>query len=178
MDRINLSVFDVKLLALTHDYIEQVRIWRTDPKISQHMGTQIDITPQMQEDWFLRVNNIRNYYYIIEYNHIKIGVVNIRNIDYNKKEGETGIFIYDESFTSEYVSYKSYIGLFDFCFTELGLNKITALILKENIRSIKFHQKFGFKILPRQEDVRNQEYELTKELYLKYKNSIVAMFSK
>ena len=61
----SISKYDVDLHRLTKDKIEEVRQWRNDPKISQFMEYRDYITPEMQDAWFKRIDNDRNYYYII-----------------------------------------------------------------------------------------------------------------
>ena len=49
--------YGVTLEKLTHQKIEIVRQWRNDPKIDKYMEFHEEITPQMQENWFNRINN-------------------------------------------------------------------------------------------------------------------------
>ncbi|MCG6538004.1 MAG: GNAT family N-acetyltransferase, partial [Syntrophales bacterium LBB04] len=74
-----------------------VRNWRNDPKITQYMEYKEYITPEMQKAWFNRINNDNNYYFIIEYEGKEIGLINTKDIDHEKQEGEGGIYIYDDS---------------------------------------------------------------------------------
>lgn len=93
-----LEGYGVKLKRLTHDKIELLRQWRNDPKIQQYMIYRETITPEMQEKWFQKINNDHNFYFIIEYEGKEIGCVNIKDVDYEKKCGEPGIFIYDDRY--------------------------------------------------------------------------------
>ncbi|MDA3780720.1 MAG: GNAT family N-acetyltransferase [Bacteroidales bacterium] len=111
--------YGVTLNRLTEDKIEQVRLWRNDPKISQYMEFQDYITPEMQKAWFKKIDNKNNYYFIIEFDRKEIGLINIRDIDYEKREGEGGIFIYDDFYLNSDVSFRSVLCLFDFSFKTL-----------------------------------------------------------
>jgi hypothetical protein len=115
-----LKGYGVTLKRLTHDKIELVRNWRNDPKIQQTMFFQDYITPEMQEKWFSRINNENNYYFIVAYNDEEIGLINIKDIDYEKKTGETGVFIYEDRYLGTDISYRAHLVMFDYVFNVLN----------------------------------------------------------
>jgi UDP-4-amino-4,6-dideoxy-N-acetyl-beta-L-altrosamine N-acetyltransferase len=154
----------VKLIRLTDDKIEMVRQWRNDPKISQYMEFRDYITPEMQREWFKRINNAENYYFLIYVNEQAVGMVNIKNIANNS--GETGIFIYSDSCKHTDVSKLSYSMLLDYAFDILKLKSIEAHILQENMRSKIFHLNFGYKLISDQNNVENQKYCLCRADYM------------
>jgi hypothetical protein len=56
----------------------------------------------------------------------------------------------------------------NFVFFKVKLCKLSrARILKDNDRAIHYNQLIGYKLLPGQENVNNQLYELTQEDYVK-----------
>ena len=112
-----LENYEVKLVLLTQDKIEMVRQWRTDPKISQYMDFRGEITKEMQEKWFSNLNNgIDNFYWLIVYKDEEIGLINIKDVDYQNKTGETGVFIYDDKYLNTDVAYRAHLVMFDFAF--------------------------------------------------------------
>lgn len=141
-----LENYDVRLLRLTEDKIEMVRSWRNDPKISRYMLFQDYITPQMQRKWFEKINNDKNFYYLIEYKGREVGLINVKDIDYGQKTGEGGIFIYDESLQNTDLAYRCHILLFDYIFTEVGLNGILSEIQPTNQRAVRFATFLGSEI--------------------------------
>lgn len=163
-----LENYDVRLIRLTEDKIEMVRNWRNDPKISQYMLYQDFITPEMQRKWFERINNDRNYYYIIEFKGKEVGLIDVKDIDYEKKVGEGGIFIYEEDFLDTDLAYRCHILLFDFVFREIGLNGILSEIQPTNQRAIRFATFLGSKIT--KETPECFFFLLTKNNYLSNKN--------
>ena len=50
----------------------------------------------MQEKWFEKINNDNNFYFIIEYEGREVGMINIKDVDYEKRTGEPGMFLYDD----------------------------------------------------------------------------------
>lgn len=158
-----ISGYGVTLRRLTEDKIEMVRNWRNDPKIQQYMEFRDYITPEMQKKWFERINNDNNYYFIIVYEGKEIGLINIRDIDYEKKTGEPGIFIYDDEYLNTDVPMRASFCMGDFIWGTLKLEKMHIHVLRDNKRAIIMNKAFGYKLADGQEDVENQLYLLTKE---------------
>lgn len=174
-----LQDYGVTLKQLTHDKIEMVRCWRNDPKIQKYMEFRDEITPEMQENWFRKISSGNtDYYFIIEAEGVEIGLINIRSIDYEKKAGEPGIFIWDDNFLNSDYSFRSSLCLLDFVFDELGLDYVVSHIMRDNKRAIDFNLFWGYVLSPGQEDVFNQEYVLQKEAYYKKRDKLSRLFKK
>ncbi|MCL2651725.1 MAG: GNAT family N-acetyltransferase [Candidatus Azobacteroides sp.] len=162
-----LEKYGVILHRLTHDKIEMVRNWRNDPKILKYMEFREYITPEMQEKWFQKINNDNNFFFIIEYEGKEIGLVNGKNIDYEQKTSEGGLFIYDDDYLNSDVPFRVSLCSSDFGFETLNLEKVFIHILSDNKRAIKYNLMLGFELQPNQENIRNQLYFQTKENYFK-----------
>ena len=168
MDNLVLQNYGVTLRRLTHDKIEMLRCWRNDPKIQQYMFYREYITPEMQEAWFKRINNEHNYYFIIEYEGNEIGLINVKDIDYGKKTGESGVFIYDESYQNSDVAYRAHLVMFDFVYGELHLADTYSHIIGNNTRALRFALFIGSKALSDAPD--NTAYVLYADDYFNNKN--------
>jgi len=164
-----LEGYGVKLHRLTEDKLELLRRWRNDPKIQKYMGYREHITADMQKVWFQKINNKHNYYFIIEYEGKEIGCINIKDIDYEQKTGEPGIFIWDDDYLNTDVPIRASILQGDFIWDTLRLESQHIHVLKSNTRAIQNNLYWGYKLLPNQEDVELQSYVLTKEDMLKNK---------
>lgn len=168
-----ISAYNVTLTKLTEDKIELVRQWRNDPKISQYMEYREHISPEMQLNWFRKIDNENNYYFIIEFEGKEVGLANIRDIDYEQKVGEGGIFIYDEGLLNSTVSFQTALCSNDFIFEELKLDRILIHVLKNNKRAILFNKALGYVRIDSDESVENQPYILEKETYYRKRNSLI-----
>jgi RimJ/RimL family protein N-acetyltransferase len=168
--------YGVTLSRLTEDKIELVRNWRNDPKIVQYMEFKEYITPEMQLNWFNKINNENNYFFIIEFEGKEIGLINVKNIDYEEKAGEGGIFIYDDNYLNSDISFRSILCMTDFCFETLLLKRLIAHVLKNNKRAIQFNKLLGYQIADNQDDIQNQLYNLSKEEYSIKKEKIKRLF--
>lgn len=159
--------YGVTLRRLTHDKIEMVRRWRNDPKIQQYMEYREEITPEMQEKWFERINNSkRDFYFVIEFDNKEIGLINIRDVNFEKGEGEPGIFIWDDDYLETDAPMRASFCMGYFIWEVLKLKRQIIHILRSNKRAIKYNLSFGFILGEGQENVENQEYSLSKDRYL------------
>jgi len=167
--------YGIILHRLTADKIELVRNWRNDPKISQYMFYKDYITPEMQFEWFKNINNDLNYYFIIEYNKEEIGLINIKNIDREKKCGEGGIFIYEDKYLNSDVPFRVSFCCHDFGFEELKLDYIYGQIVPDNKRAVQFNKTLGANIRP-SEDGKSLFLTITKENHIKQRNKYIRIF--
>lgn len=154
--------YGVTLRQLTEDKLELIRRWRNDPKIQQYMSYREHITPEMQRAWFQRINNEHNFYFIIVYQDREIGLINIRDVDYENKCGEPGIFVWNDEYLDSDVPMRATFCLYDFIWSQLGLNTLNIHVLKSNKRAIKFNKFFGYYLLPGQDDAELQAYTLNR----------------
>ena len=139
---------------LKQEDIELVRNWRNHPSITKYMVYREHISPEMQKEWFVSVNNNYNLYFIIEYKGKKIGMINGKDIDWEAKTMETGIFIWDKYYRKTHIP-----TLCTMIFAEIGVGiweiTPTATILKSNERALKYNKMLGFKVI---EDDPDKEY--------------------
>jgi RimJ/RimL family protein N-acetyltransferase len=157
---------NIRFIKLKKEDIELVRRWRNSPTITQFMEFRDHITQDKQEDWFKSINNKFNLYFIIEYEHKKVGLINGKEIDWDAMTMEVGIFFWEESLYNTPLP-----ALASLVFSEMGVRygnlTATAHILRDNHRAIRYNQEMGFELCEGQENVENQKYILTKENYLK-----------
>lgn len=172
-----ISKGNIVFRRLIHDDIELVRKWRNSSQVSQFMEYRDYITPEMQEKWFQSVNNSNNLYFIIEYKSEKIGLINGKDIDWDKKTMEVGVFIAIEKYLNTEIPLLAVL-----VFGELGVVtfELTAYahILKTNDRAIRYNKFIGFELCDGQEGAENQLYLMTKKSYMKKARLIRAAFFK
>ncbi len=161
-----LEQYGVKLSRLTEHDLELVRYWRNQHEVARHMAYRTYITPQMQQSWFRSVNNRFNYYFIIETEGKKTGLINARNYDPALGYGEGGIFIWDKDYLGSDVPVFSSLCLLNFMLLRVKVfNRSRIRVLRGNERAIHYNKLLGYTLLPGQDDVENQVYELSTEAY-------------
>lgn len=158
-----ITKYGVTLRPLTHDKIEMLRQWRNNPKIQQYMEYREEITPDMQEQWYQKISNSgKDFYFIIEVDNKEIGCINIRDVDWEKLEGEPGIFIWDDDYLDSDAPTRASFAMGQFVWDELGLKREIIHVQRDNTRAINYNVSMGFRLSEGQENVYNQEYTLTR----------------
>ena len=171
-DDIVLEGYGVKLRRLTHDKIEMLRQWRNDPKIQQHMFYREYITPEMQERWFANLDKTRNFYFIVCYKDEEIGLINVKNIDFDKMNGESGVFIYDDKYLGTDIAYRAHLVMFDYMYQELHLAYTYSHMRTDNPTATRFAQFLGGKVATVHPEQNSVECVLTAEDYLNNRNRL------
>jgi UDP-4-amino-4,6-dideoxy-N-acetyl-beta-L-altrosamine N-acetyltransferase len=165
---LTINQYGVTLKRITEEDLELLRYWRNQQSVKMYMDFRDYITPEMQQKWFLSVNNKYNYYFIIEFEGKKVGLINAKNFSYEDGFGEGGIFIWDQDYINSFAAVFSTLCVLNFVYFKVKLCKLSrARILRDNDRAIHYNQLIGYKLLPDQENVINQLYELTLEDYIK-----------
>ncbi len=161
-----INVFDITLVRLKHEHIEELRQQRNSDKIKMRMEYREYITPEMQEDWFKKTNNdIENsLYMIVVYNGKNIGLISGRERD-NQSEG--GIFFWEDYYMNTHIPVLTSITFIDNSIYFLQHEKFFGKILRDNLPSISYNKSLGFRLCEGQEDKQNQLYMLTREEYEK-----------
>ena len=138
--------YDITLHRLKKNHIELVRRMRNKESIKKYMFYQEEITPAMQVKWFESINNIYNYYFLIQYKSSFIGLVHGKNINYEDKTTEGGIFIWDEHYWSTPVPALVSIIMDDLTFGLLDMRSTFAEVHLSNESQINYNKKLGYEI--------------------------------
>lgn len=152
--------------------IELVRQWRNSDPVRLNMEYREIITPEQQVKWFDSINNLQNNYYLIYYKGEKIGLLNDKNIDWENRTSESGLFLGRTEYYSTFVPYFISIAGIELNFYSLNWNKQFAHILRSNVNAINYNKQLGYVLLPAQEETENQLYEMTRESFEKQSGKI------
>lgn len=168
MTHTQLKKYGLILQRLTKEDIELVRHWRNQPHIRNNMADKRYISESDQVKWFNSINNPVNYYFIIIYSGIKVGIVNVKNVDNKNMIGEGGIFIWEQTLWDTPIPVMASLILLEtiFEYFESG-NKSIIRIMKDNKRAIHYNTLMGYVLLPYQDNVKYQFYILTKDDYMR-----------
>jgi RimJ/RimL family protein N-acetyltransferase len=156
----------VTLRRLQQADIEMVRCWRNQPDVRQFMSFRDTITPAMQESWFARLDPVRDHYFIIEARGQDVGLANLKDLDPVARTAEGGIFLARASERDGTVGLAAILTLYDHGFGALALATITAHILSDNARAIRFNTALGFRCDGAQEGAANPRWSLARADYL------------
>ena len=157
--------YGINLARLTHDRIEMVRQWRNAPQIRDFMEYRETITPQMQEKWFLQLDPLRDFYFIIEYHNAPVGLIHTSGIDWLEKSGHSGLFIHKSELLGTQVPVLASLSMVDFFFTICALEKLHAKVMEINPVAIKYNAHLGFKPAEPVSEKKFRNYTLSKPDY-------------
>ena len=151
----------ISIERLREKDIEMVRRWRNSNFVKQHMNFRETITPEMQKEWFKSVDNFNNFYFLIIYKNIKVGLGNIKDVNWEERTGEAGVFVTKQNFTGSFLPVVGALTLSDIVFKVMKFNRLLAQIRTDNPRSKKFNRLMGFKMAEGQEGKESQLHYLT-----------------
>jgi RimJ/RimL family protein N-acetyltransferase len=158
--------YGVTLKRLKADDIELVRQMRNSEGISRTMHYRGYISPEMQVNWFHSINNKNNGYYIISHEGKKIGLIHGKNVDFETRTCEGGIFIWEPSYIGSIIPSLASVIMNDWTFYLINFKAIYAKVLEGNQTALNYNMLMGYKLCePINNDMGVQWLVLTKERY-------------
>jgi UDP-4-amino-4,6-dideoxy-N-acetyl-beta-L-altrosamine N-acetyltransferase len=155
--------YGITLRRLTIDDIELVRQKRNSEEIRKVMHYREEITPEMQLKWFESIDNFANAYYIVEYEGKKVALINNKNIDYDSRTSESGLFFWDKDYLNTFIPILSSLALIELGFYYLEGSKSYIHIMRDNFQAIGYAQQIGYELCEGQDEEENQLYYLSRE---------------
>jgi len=150
--------------------IELVRQWRNSDNVRKNMIYREIITPEQQLKWFRSINNFNNFYFIVEYKERKVGLVNIKDINWEERSGEAGVFMMERDLSAALIPMAGALSMSELVVDVFGFKKLYAKVLKNNKTMQKLNGLFGYKKIEEEENT-DKEYDrfyITPETYNKY----------
>jgi UDP-4-amino-4,6-dideoxy-N-acetyl-beta-L-altrosamine N-acetyltransferase len=137
---------NIKLIDIQKDDIELIRNWRNSEDVSKYMYNDSIITQEQQENWFKYIqNSSTSKYWLIEYDNVKIGVVNLTGIDKTLQSCYWAFYLGEISSRGAGIGGEIEYTILDYVFNTLKLNKLRCEVFVSNEKVIKMHEKFGFR---------------------------------
>lgn len=147
---------DIILQPLKEDDIEDIRCLRN--KQRQYFLNSSFITKKQQHEWFLsyleKGDDIMFKISKAAKPNCLIGAIAVYNIFLASSEGEIGRTMIDKEIAPEKgLGQMATRAIAKFCFSELGLLKLTGIVKKNNERILKVDTRCGFQIIDELDDV-------------------------
>lgn len=158
--------YNVALKRITQNDIELIREWRNLEHVRKFMEYRDYITAEMQAGWFESVNNKNNLYFLIHNEGGKKGVINAKNIDWEKKTFEVGLFMGYEKETISVTPILATLCFFDAFILKLHFQKIFMKIHTDNLKAVHFDLSLGCKIKDNESSGEFNHYQLGYSDYL------------
>ncbi|WP_407424912.1 UDP-4-amino-4,6-dideoxy-N-acetyl-beta-L-altrosamine N-acetyltransferase [Treponema sp.] len=165
MEKNNIQL-EVKLRPLALSDTDNIVKWRNSQFVKNNLFSQNDLTVEQHVNYF---NNVvskgKCYQFIIEakigMETLDIGTTFIKNIDFDNRKGEFGIFIGEEKARGKGCAKLAIKEILQIAFNELNLNRCYLEVLSNNQTAIKLYKKVGFQI----EGTLHQDYIRNEETY-------------
>ncbi len=160
-----LDKYGIELVRLTSDKIELLRAWRNEPKIKKHMFFDGEITANMQHKWFESIDNISNHYFLIRYHEEFVGLIHLSDLDFEKKDCFSGLFIYEDSLLGTDIPVRASLCFLDYFFSTDLVYTFFAKTKMDNKVAINYNLALGFEIAGETENGKGYLMRLIKEDY-------------
>lgn len=154
----NIRKFGLELSSLQEEDLAQVLEWRNDPEINQYMLYQHHISMEDHLAWFASLG-MYSHYLMVRYDGKKIGVFNLRDIDWEQASAEAGIFIGDSHYRHSFVPMLCILAMMDVCFDMLGFKELTARVRKDNSVALRMNQDLGYTLADMYDDAYHLRVE-------------------
>lgn len=157
--------YGITLNRLRKEDLEYVRQKRNEKEALSCVEARIEITPEMQLEWFESVDNFENFYYVIEYKGAKIGMLNNKKVDWTARTSESSLFLWDDSYGDTIVPSLAALCLIEIGFYYLNWNVCYIRVHTDNLKAIENAESLGYELPEGKESVENNLYYLTRELF-------------
>ncbi len=117
--------------------------------VKENMVYQDEITDEIHFSWFESLSLGKDYYFFIEKNKEKIGVINVKNVE--NGIGELGIFIGKEEYLNTEVSILAGLTLQDFSIEILKLLQPFTKVRATSKQVEQFNISLGFSLFDKNE---------------------------
>lgn len=158
--------FGIELKRISSDDIETIRLWRNKDFVRKNMHYTQPISASQQRAWFDSLNPKCNLYFIIIHQGYQVGLINLKEIDWHKREAEAGIFLGEENYLNTIIPILATIMLMDFSFGVIKLKSLKAKINRQNTEAIKFNKSIGY-VYSEEIDGAFTYYTCARQVFLK-----------
>ena len=159
--------FGITLSQLTLEDIELVRYWRNSKEISCVMEYQKFITEEEQKKWYNSLNPLSDFYFLINYKGVKVGLIHTSHINWKNKTADAGLFIWDKDYLGTHIPVLASLAMLECFFENFGLQNYFAKVSRENSVAVRYNLTLGFCLREKSNDSSFDIYVLEKENYLK-----------
>ena len=163
--------YGIVLKSITAADIELMRHWRNQDHVRLNMQYQKIISSEQQAKWFLDLDLKTNLYFVIKKENEKIGIVHLKEINWQSKQAEAGIFIGEVAHLNTISPLLATITIMEFAFDILKLEILKAKIASTNYKVILFNESIGY-VKAGQQNEAFQYYETNQHLFLEATKNI------
>lgn len=138
----------IELIPITLDHTPLIVKWRNNENVRRNFIFQEKFTEEMHNNWMdtkVEKGEVVQFIIKLKENNKAIGSVYFRDIDYEKKEAEYGIFIGEDDERGKGYGTEAAKLAIQYAFTNLKLKSIFLRVFADNESAIKSYESVGFK---------------------------------
>ena len=159
-----ISKYGITLSLLRQEDIEFVS-QKFYPK-EENLSNESSESPAANvQEWIDSIYTFKNFYYIIEYKGVKIGMINDKVLDWQSRNSETELILWDYSYSDTILPMLATLCLLETGFYYLGWKSYKTMIRQTDLKGIKNATSLGFVLSDKQHKHQDQEYVLSKESF-------------
>ncbi len=134
----------IQFTKLQETHLETVLRWRMKSEVSQYMLTDISDDMEKQKEWFHKISaNSDSIYWIVSYQEVPIGLINLASIDHHHRRTNMGYYLGETKYRPLGFMIPPY--LYNFVFNEMKFRKIYGEVLAGNENILAMHRLHGFR---------------------------------
>jgi UDP-4-amino-4,6-dideoxy-N-acetyl-beta-L-altrosamine N-acetyltransferase len=134
----------MRFIKLREENLAMIMRWRLKPEVSEYLFTDVENDMDKQLQWFKRVSQDDTCrYWLIYYQDIPIGVINLAAIDLVNKRCSAGYYIGEMDYRQLGAMILPY--LYNYVFLKMKLKKIYGEVMAENKSILQIHKMHGFR---------------------------------
>lgn len=137
----------IYLRLMTGEDTDRIVNWRNSDGVRKNFIYQALFTRESHENWIRTMINTGKVVQMIiceEGTDRPVGSVYLRDIDWNHKKAEYGIFIGEEDARGKGYGSAAARLMIEYAFREMELHRLFLRVYAENIRAIRSYEKAGF----------------------------------
>jgi len=167
----------ITLRTIEDDDAQFILSLRTDPAKNKYLNkAKLNIKQQLlwQKEYYKRQQNKQEFYFTINNNEARLGLVRIYEISNDLNSFTWGSWIITDN-APKSTAIRSALALYDFAFNKLNLSTANLDVRRNNKSVIKFHTNFG--CTQTMETENDIFFTLTKNQYIDIKNGRYKKFN-
>ena len=123
--------------------MEMVRKWRMLPEVTRYMYTDPIITLEQQLEWYKRVSDSDDLYWIILQDNVPVGLASLVNWDKHNNRITGGCYIAVKNNETFRLAIDLQLNLLNYAFNVLNVNKVCGEVISENVGTLRILELCG-----------------------------------
>ena len=134
----------IRFVRLQEKHLQMIMDWRVKPEITRHMFTNIEHDLNKQRRWFKKISGDDSHrYWVILFQDIPIGLVNLAAIDQGNRRCTAGYYIGELECRNLGALIPPY--LYNYVFKVMDFRKIYGEVMAENVKVLQMHAMHGYR---------------------------------